>query len=203
MTTREIERAIKSIQNGDNKPLDDIFSAYYAYCVNWLLNKYSCTQADAEDLFMDAMLIFRTQVIHGKVDARNIKGYLITVAKNIYLQRLRRKNIDVEYLPDQLEYILGKDTGLYDEDFDPLLKKEQINLAQEVDKQKYLAYQDAWKKLGEKCQNLLKRFYIDRVKLKDLQEELGYGSYDSIKSTKLRCFKQLKKLAQDLFINDY
>ncbi len=196
MTNSAYQQLIDALKKGDNKPLDQIFKNNYHYCVKWLTGKYQCSKADAEDIFMDALLIFRTEAIKGKVNAQNIKGYLVTVAKNIYLQQVRKNKTTQEVSIEKVEYTLGAEMGIYDEDFDPVIKKEIALEIETTDKQEYLAYQKAWKKLGEQCKNVLKGFYIDKKKLKDLQHELGYSTYDTIKSIRRRCFNQLKDSAR-------
>lgn len=186
---------IKALKQGDMTALDQIFRSNYGYCVNYLLRKYNCTKVDAEDLFMDALLVLRREAINGKFSSKNIKGYLITVAKNIYLQSIRKEKNKATVSLDAVEYALGNELGVYDEDFDPILKREAVTMVAQEEEAQYLAYQNAWKQMGEQCQAVLKGFYIDRKKLKDLQKELGYSSYDSIKTIRRRCFNQLKKIA--------
>lgn len=191
-------KLVLEFKEGNKTSLDEVFKDNYQYCVNWLIKKYDCTKADAEDIFMDALLVFRTEVLKGRVSDKNLKGYLVTVSKNIYLQRIRKSSKNPRISLDTAEYAIGKETGLYDEDFDPLLKKETYQAEEEKGINQLSAYKEAWEQLGDQCQKVLKGFYIDKIKLKELQHQLGYSSYDSIKSIRRRCFNQLKSLANGL-----
>jgi len=57
--------------------------------------------------------------------------------------------------------------------------------------------EQAYEQLGTPYQKILNGLRQGK-KLKDLQDELGYGSYDSLKNTKSRCVKNLRKLANIL-----
>ena len=52
--------------------------------------------------------------------------------------------------------------------------------------------------LGESCQKLLRMNFDGGYKLKELVSILGFSSYDSIKSTKSRCIRTLKKKVAEL-----
>ncbi len=195
MTNEAFQRMAQELKAGNNQTLDTVFKKHYGYCVAWLQQKYQCEQPDAEDIFMDALLVFRAEVIKERVSNRNIRGYLITVAKNIYLSRMRQQKV---ISVDAVEFSFGREDGLYDEEFNPLLKAEAAAELNEQQRQQQAAYREAWKKLGEPCKKLLKGFYIDKIKLKDLQGELGYKTYDTIKSMRRRCFNQLRDWAAKL-----
>ncbi|MEL6141601.1 MAG: hypothetical protein AAFQ37_05710 [Bacteroidota bacterium] len=197
MTKREFEALASELKNGENRLLDRVFLKHRTKCIAWLRKKYDCTLPDAEDIFMDALLVFRGEVIKGGFDNRNIGGYLTTVAKNIYLQRLRKAKQGTTLPLDQqsVEYLVGKQEGLYSDDFDPLLRKEAEQAIGEKQKARIAAYRAAWSKLGLPCRKVLTGFYIDKIKLKELQVSLGYSSYDSIKTIRKRCFNQLKNWA--------
>ena len=51
-----------------------------------------------------------------------------------------------------------------------------------------------FKKLGEKCREILELFYLQGMKLYEITEVQGYESKDVTKSQKSRCLKSLKQL---------
>ena len=53
---------------------------------------------------------------------------------------------------------------------------------------------DAFKKLGQQCQNVLRLFYYEEKKLDEIQSILNYTNKDVLKAQKSRCLKQLKEL---------
>ncbi len=195
MTDQQFDHLAEELKKGNSQALDVVFRAHFAYCVDWLVKKYRLDRPDAEDLFMDAMLIFRREMLRGKISNTNLRGYLIRVAGNEFLQRQRKKQNAPLVSVDSIEYQLGMEAGLYDDDFNPLLKAELLEATETTEQQRVKAFQQAWATLGEQCRKLLRRFYLEKAKLKDLQEEMGYSTYDTIKSIRRRCFNQLRSAA--------
>jgi len=103
--------------------LRKIFEAHYVYCVEWLMANMNCSEADAQYLFifMDAIIKLSQELEKEKFVQKNIRGWLITVVRNAYINRFnKQKNyrfIDVEVA----EVILGKEKGLYNDDFNPMI----------------------------------------------------------------------------------
>lgn len=198
MTDTEFQKIIKALQSGNEKPLDQIFLDHYQYSIAYLIREFGsgtfqCSDDDAKDVFMDAILKLRIELIKGKVENRNLRGYLITICRNIWLKKKTREKPSVSLDVEKVEYYLGQQADVYNDEFDPLIKKELAADLDQNNKNKADAFAKAWPKLGAKCQELLQAFYIDGLKLKDLQARFGYGSYDSIKSMRRKCFNQLKK----------
>jgi len=103
-------------------------------------------------------------------------------------------SLDIE----KVEHYLGQKVDLYTEDFNPLLKKELADELTELEKNRADNFTEAWAKLGDKCKSLLTAFYIEKKKLKDLQERFGYKSYDSIKTMRKKCYRNLLKWVDKL-----
>ena len=49
---------------------------------------------------------------------------------------------------------------------------------------------NALRRLGDRCQEILKLFYYERMSLKDIAELMNFSSAESVKSTKSVCFKK-------------
>ena len=155
--------------------LDQVFLDHYEYCIRYLCKQfasgnYYCGEDDAKDVFMDALLRLRRAFLKGGMDDKNIRGYLITICKNIWLKKKEKEKVVLPLDIEKAEYYLGKKEGLYHTNFNPLVKSEQAQKLKDHQQMQIDAFTDAWAALGEKCKQLLKAFYIDRLKLKDLQE---------------------------------
>ena len=81
------------------------------------------------------------------------------------------------------------------------MKKELASDLKETQKMQAEIFQAAWAKLGEKCRKLLQAFYIEKIKLKDLQERFDYSSYDTIKSMRRKCYNGLLKWKDKIMEN--
>lgn len=202
MTSREFQTYIEQLQEGDEAILDRLFLDHYDYCTDRLCKKFStsrppCTRADANDLFMDALLKLRLELLKGKVENKNLRGYLLTIANRIWLKKLERQPAFVPLEVDQIEYFLGKKEG-----WEPAASNHLIAVETAADldaqKQERLAlFQTGWQALSEQCRRLLQAFYLDGRALKDLQIAFGYGSYDSVKSMRRKCFNKLARKVEE------
>ncbi len=198
MTDAAFHQLVKELQAGNEKVLDQLFIEHYEYCVNHLSKEFHsgnhyCSTDDARDTVMDGFLKLRTELLKGKVENRNLRGYLLIICRNMWLKKVQKERSKLSLDIEKVEYYLGQKEDLYNEDFNPLLKKELADDLTETQKLQADTFQAAWAKLGEKCRQLLQAFYIEKIKLKDLQERFNYSSYDTIKSMRRKCYNGLLK----------
>ena len=161
------------------------------YCMPRLL-RLTSSKADAEDAFMEAAFQFWQDLQAGKIkDNRNLKGLLFVMAKNIFLGQKRKQNRKSfrEYPTDP--QLLHTYEGNSDESYDELVQKEEKDQSLLADQQRKKAFDKAMKTLEKKCQNLLMKFIGHNVRLKELQESMGFSSTDAVKTAKYRCKKKL------------
>lgn len=178
--------------------LKNIFSENYTYCTEWLMRKMNCPQFEAEDIFMDAIIKLNVEMQEGKFVATNVQGWLVMVMRNQYINRFNKKKKYTFLQVDSVEGFIGRQEGLYSDEFDPITKAEAAKTLAQEEEWKVISYKEGFEKLGESCQKLLAAI-AQGLRLKDLQEPLGYGTYDSIKSTSARCKKTLKRHALTIF----
>jgi len=193
MIAEAFKRLVEELRQGDESGLDQLFVTHYFYLTNWLQKQHRCSEVDAKDVCMDVFLKFRAALLKGNITNDNIRGYLVTIAKNEWLRRQQKEKLLVAFDIDKIDYHLGQKEGFYHEKFNPMIKSEAAKDFEIKDQKQAEAYKWALEKLGESCKRLIQAFYIDRMRLTDLQTHLGYGSYDSIKTMRRKCFNQLKK----------
>ena len=206
MTNEAFNQLVKELQAGNEKVLDQLFIKHYEYCVNYLSREFHsgnhyCSNDDARDTVMDSFLKLRTELLNGKVENKNIRGYLLIICRNMWLKKVQKERSKLSLDIEKVEYYLGQKEDLYNEDFNPLLKKELASDLKETQKMQAEIFQAAWAKLGEKCRKLLQAFYIEKIKLKDLQERFDYSSYDTIKSMRRKCYNGLLKWKDKIMEN--
>lgn len=190
-------------KNTKPQQLDDFFLQHFDYCTARLCNefssgKYYCSEADAKDIFMDCILKVWEKMQNDSFEQDNIRGYLVTACRNNWIKKVQRSKTHLPFDVEKMEYHLGEQAGLYDEDFNPLVKAEIQAATTDEEKTRIEALQKAWKQLPPKAQQLLEDFYLKGEKLKDLQKKYGYSSYDTIKSMRRKFFNKLKKLVKEL-----
>jgi len=198
MTNGEFKELVKQLQSGNLKAMDRLFLDHYEYCVKHLSKEFYsgnhyCSEDDARDTVMDGVLKLTEELTKGKVENKNLRGFLLTICRNMWLKKVSKSKSTLSLDIEKVEHYLGQKADLYNEDFNPLLKKEQADALTQLEKDQADNFTAAWAKLGEKCKNLLQAFYIEKKKLKDLQVRFNYGSYDSIKTMRKKCYRNLLK----------
>jgi RNA polymerase sigma factor (sigma-70 family) len=167
------------------------FRAFYLQC--WkhckprLLN-LTTNMADIEDVFAEAIARFWVKYQQGEIQHQdNLNGLVYVMAKNLWLNQLRKRQ--------QFEPTLSLDDdnrpiqtgGEWDE---AILKlTESPNEDQQTE-----MLTRAWKKLENKCQELLKATVIERERQQELLAKMDYKNTDTVKAAKYRCLQSLKKL---------
>ena len=93
MVEKELLELRTALVNGDNSSLAFIFDEHADFCIENLVHKNGCSRQDAEDIFVDSMLIFRENVLSGKITyLTNVRNYVYTTCKNQYLANLQKSS---------------------------------------------------------------------------------------------------------------
>lgn len=178
------ESELHEIRKGKMEPLSMLFRENYEYCVKQLCIQTNCMPEDAEDLIMDALIVLREKIMLDEYVNENLQGYILTLAKNMWRNKVKhdRKRLVLE--PKIVESYLSK-------------QAKESGLSEENQKRVDVVFK-ALRQLGGNCEILIRKNLIDRVPLRNLSEELGYKSEDVAKTTKARCMKKLKILIHEL-----
>ena len=176
-------KVLKQCQNGNKQAFNELITFYYPFLFKFLL-KITNKNDVAEDLVQETFL-----KLIKNIDKFSIKGkakfstYLITIAKNCYLDHLKKHNKELQNV--NINEVSNNISSEYDyfknEDYNTLLK--EINrlpkLQREVIKLKYLeGYTlDEIAKIQNTNSNTIKsRLFESRKKLKDKLK--GSGLYE-------------------------
>ena len=173
--------------NNDPTAFEELYKECFATVFRHV-QRNSGTLQDAEDLFQDALLIV-VRNIH-KADfvlTGKIGNYLITIAKNLWLNVLRERKKAFKYNKSQKETGSERENYQASEDFGGEI--EEID-NKGIHPNKIKA---ALAKLGEECREILIAIYYHEEKPKDMADELGH-SRKYIRVKKFRCMKKLKDL---------
>ena len=142
------------------------------------------TKADdiLEDIFQDAIIAVYENALAGKLDdlKSSVKTYLFSTGKFMLFKKFRdTKEVatDEAYIFDEKETAVMEDV-YEDEGPNEYQKKLVAN----------------FKKLGEKCREILELFYLKGLKLDEIMGVQGYENKNVVKSQKSRCLKTLKTL---------
>jgi len=175
------ESAVESIRKGDMEPLRVIFDANYQYCVNNLRKIFGCTESDAKDLAMDAILVLREKIMASSYTNQNVQSYLLTVASNKWRNKRKRDSRLMEYNPAILEeYVASQEQSSEKEHY-----KNQVERVIH-----------AINSLMDPCKSILKMNLIEGYSLDTVYERLGYKNKAVLKATKTRCMRKLRQIVK-------
>jgi len=135
------------------------------------------TTDDALDIFQEALIILCKKVWQGNFLLKSkLDTYIYGVCYNLWRDRLKTSK-------DNLHEEMTEEYPL-DDELELLIEKEE----------KIMAIEHVLKQIGDACKQLLKLFYYDRKKVKDIVKELGYSSENTVKVQKYKCIERAKKM---------
>lgn len=172
----------------NNEALRYLYKKHFKYIASFVY-KNNGKDTDAEDTFQDAIIVLVNQIKSDNLALRaSIKTYLYSIARNIWLKSLRNRKKEVPILEEH-EFIPLDEKGIEKElEFDELTKGVQAVISL----------------LGKECQEILRYFYLEKVRIKEIMSLMNYGSEQSVKNKKWRCIQKLKdKLRQNRLFDDY
>ncbi len=177
------QQIIKGLQSSDsqvaNRALKCMYRNHYSLIAHFI-KKNKGTEDDAADIFQDAIIVFYRKVRLGELELScTIQTYLFSICRNIWLYRLRSKKNHIE-LDIDVESILVDIDGL-----DILLENEYKELVSQLMEQ-----------LSEGCRTILKLYYFDRLRMKEIALRLGLKSEQAAKNKKAACMKKLRSLIE-------
>ncbi|MCF8303968.1 MAG: sigma-70 family RNA polymerase sigma factor [Bacteroidales bacterium] len=147
-----------------------------------LVEENSGHTADAEDIFQEAMIILYHKVKNDDIILNcSFKTYLYSICKNLWLQRLGKKNghniTNFEDINEELE-----------------IDNETLNYLQEIedDQEKFRLFQANFLSMPKDCQKVL-QLYFKKYSHREIAEIMGYRSEKYAKTRKFLCKEKLKE----------
>lgn len=152
--------------------------------INMYIVRHGGNEADFEDVFQDAIIIFDRNVRIGKFRGDStIKAYLVSVARYSYISRLRKQEKTV------FSNFIVPDNVLYEDEY--------ANYEQnEIDDLKKQVFEDVIEKLGGSCKTIL-ALSFSGASMDEIATNLGYPNVMYLRKKKYLCLQKLRKLIQE------
>lgn len=175
------QRYIKALLNNDQDLLDELYQKYSGK-IKWIVMQNNGTEADAADIFQDALLsIYHKARTKDFVLTCPLDAFLFLICKNKWLNELsKRKSRPVTIIEDD-GFNLGEDSFKLAEDCS--LQEERLNLLSEK-----LA------ELGDACKELLRLSWSGKT-MEEVAEKLGF-TYGYARKKKSECMAKLVMLVK-------
>ena len=169
---------LKGLAQNDSRAVETLYKNHFSMIQHFVTNNNGSFD-DARDIFQEAMI-----TLYEKVQLDNfaltcqIKTYLFSICKNLWLKRLQQMGKYSAPLSAQEETISVQ------EDLDLFEKKDAA----------FAIMDRALNSLGEPCKSLLEGYYLKKKGMQELASQFGYTNSDNAKNQKYKCLMRLKKL---------
>lgn len=144
------------------------------------VQQYGGSEDDAKDIFQEGVIALWNNIRSGSYQLReNVKmsTYLIQICKLRWMDRTKKASHRYEMKKE--DYV------------EPAAEAEV--LTDWIDREDQQQFQRQFAQLGERCQDLLKRFYFVKESLQEIAQAMGIGEATA-KNEKYRCMQRLKKI---------
>jgi|SRR5690349_9996141 len=168
----ELLRNEVSVEFGDltDKRMDDLYEKGFLAFARFAAKRRTSYE-DTKDIFHDAMVLYFEKVsdpgFHIQTTADR---YVVGIAKHLWIRKFTRERQQVtldENLADSIP-----------EDFFPEAK--EISLLNFLER------------TGQRCLDLLQKFYFEKLSLRDIATSLGYRTEHSAAVQKFKCIAKLR-----------
>lgn len=175
------KQLISQLKQRDRNALKNVYKEYKSEFFKFAY-RYTTDDLLLEDIFQDAIIAVYENTLAGKLDnlKSTVKTYLFSTGKFMLFKKFRDTKemaTDDSYLFDRHEKAVIEDVF---EDEGPDRHQQQLVAN--------------FKKLGDKCREILELFYLQGLKLEEIMSVQGYENKNVVKSQKSRCLKSLKEL---------
>lgn len=170
----------EAIIKGDRSAFDQFYIQTRPEFIGWAYKQFQLEEIAAVELFQQSMLKLYENIVAKKLEdiQANLRTYFYGIAKNIQLNVIRNLKVRQKH---------QEAVSLHVEN---LAKTEADNDENGVRK----LVKQVFPELKEACQEILRLFYFENKKGKEIAKELSYNNEQVVRTQKSRCLKYLKNL---------
>ena len=200
----EDARTFARIRDGDEEALAELYEKNRKP-VMALVTRNTGSPDDAEDILQESLIILWERVRTGKHEyTAQLGTFIYATARNLWLQRLARRNREVP--SGQMQFpsnaprgsggISGSDRRNEPTDGDP------DPLALLTNEEEASAIARAINHLGDPCRQLLLSFYWEELTMEQIATKMGFANAETAKSKKYQCKKALERFLREFLSDD-
>lgn len=185
MTDRDIIQGIESGQTSIRQYIQPILSGV--------------RDVTFDDVYQEASIILMENIKAGKLDNKsemNRSGYLYVICKRVALGYAAKKRpFRIVEKPTSKDEVVIKDEGEEQE-------SKSVGFM-EMEEEEAMRFLDrVLDSIPPTCKSILKRFYWDKMSMKDIATLTGLKNEDTAKSTKKRCMDKFRSIAKAMLEDD-
>jgi RNA polymerase sigma factor (sigma-70 family) len=181
-TTQETDWRQALLTNRE-KTLEYLYARTYPVVLHYVKERHG-REEDAKDVLQDAMILFFEKVVHDRLVLTAAPAtYLVAICKNLWRQEREKRS-------RQVPLAIGYDL--------PAGETPEPETAQSAD-----GLAEYVKRLGEKCQDILVRFYYFGQRLEQIAADHGYRNIRTATVQKFKCLERLRKAVSHLSVGHF
>ena len=182
----------------DQSAMAGFYDRVYPQFVSYFRNKFKKPEEYSMDLFHDSYMAMYDNILRGKLTPDNLTSSLYQYLLGIAIRKMQAGDRKSHEFDKVNLYHKGEDD---DEILDIRVQKRIIDEAEsEESERKHIEMMDfverAVSELKPPCDELLKRFYWDRLSGNEIAQSMNYSNADSVKTQKNKCMKKLKPIVE-------
>jgi len=189
---------IRKFTVNDQTAMAGFYDQVYPKFVLYFRNKFKKPEEYSMDLFHDSYMAMYDNILCGKLTPENLTSSLYQYLLGIAIRKMQagdRKSHEFEKVK---LYHQGEGD---DEVLDIKVQKQIVEEAENEDaERKNEEMKDfverAVAELTPPCDELLRRFYWDRLSGVEIAQAMNYSNADSVKTQKNKCMKKLKPIVE-------
>ncbi len=150
--------------------------------VEKLILKKGGSKEDAKDIFQEALIIFYRKAQDAKFNLTSSIGtYLYSVCRFLWKDELKKRN------KNQTVDLGDVSSDMQNDLRETLQKETRSKLAEQ-----------ALSSIGERCLELLQRFYYRSLRMREIASEMGFSSENVAKNQKYKCLERARTKLKEL-----
>lgn len=169
---------LEGLRSGDSRAVKSLYRDIYPPLEHFLYQS-GANSTEARELFQDSLLVLFLNLQKAEFELHcSVKTYLFSVARNLWLKRLREKKREMGWPTAPGPELIALEEGSVE-------TRRQLE-------ERYDAVVQALNQAPADCLELLEAFYFRKLPLKKIAERMGYSA-NFVKIKKKRCLEGLKK----------
>lgn len=175
---------IFEIKGGNQQPIYDIYRLYRNDFIRWGVHHFSCSEAEAKDVFQEVLVRFYQNIVSGHLTelTSDTRTYLYAIGKFQFLNLIKKNTRTVTF--SQLELI--NTTTSIDNSMEQ--SEEEKHNAEMVKQHLDL--------LDDKSRRILEMYYLEGKDMQTIAKEVGYKNADVAKKKKYEVMKKLASMVK-------
>lgn len=175
---RSIVKALEAGGAEENRALEKIYRAGLPGVIQFITQNQG-SEEEARDIFQDAVIVFYEQVKAQKFRGESqIRVYLYQISRNMWLNRLKRKGVEMKYEQEQ-----AREPGI-----------QAFQDSQEKEPERSTLVNTLLEKLGEQCRTILRYALYYRYPMEEIRHLMGFKNEQVARNKHYKCKKELRQL---------